>query len=177
MALTVQSGASAYATIDDLSYRFDVRPMKDLVVDDESPAANLTGNAVLTALLKEASGKVEAAFLMGGKYTAVDLQALASSATNGREFLAGIVCALAYGLLIRRRGDAEQDIPPEVAEANQLLNAAVEGKLVLPFTETLAAGVMSNYRETPEDVVDRDEPTYQAEPLFGLRNNRRRPRE
>lgn len=159
-----------------MSVRIDTRILKDLVSDADTPATTLVGDPILGKLLKTASGKVETAFLMGGKYTAVDLQALADSTTNGREFLADLVCALAYGLLIRRRGDADGEIPPEVVEANQILNAAVEGKLVLPFTEATAAGVMSNYRETPEDVEERDSPIVQSESIFGVRNNRNRRR-
>jgi len=173
VALTVSSGASAYADIDDMSARIDTRILADLVSDAETPGT-VSGNTILTKLLKTASGKVETAFLMGGKYTSADLATLAASSTNGREFLADIVCALAYGLLVRRRGDADSEVPPETVEANQILNAAVEGKLVLPFTESVNAGVMSNYIETPEDVVDRDSPVVQAESLFGVRNNRRR---
>ncbi len=171
---TVNSAASSYATVADFLRRYDARSIGDLVADDglRVAAASLSGNAIIGALLMQASGRLEAACIMGERYSPADLTALVAAAKNMSEFLIGLVCSLTIELVYRRRPTPEMQEFPETAEADRMLNAIAGGKMVLGFTEAMEAGHISSEMETAAIVEARKMPTTRAENLFGRRNNR-----
>lgn len=101
---------AAYATSADLINYFDARLIKDLCLDAGAAETTLATNAAVTAALLRASGRVDASLRMGGRYTAAQLAAVSG---NTLEHLKGIVCDIAAGTLMDRRGflqDADRSI-------------------------------------------------------------------
>lgn len=98
----------AYATIDDLLARYDAGLISDLASDGGDAEANLTASPRLSAALAGASGSVNSAALVGGRYTVEDLQGLAG---DDREYLRDITCRLA---LLRLAGARITTIGEEV---------------------------------------------------------------
>lgn len=92
----------AYADTDDLLARFDQRVLGDLAsVDGEqvTPAALAADPRVLAAL-DDASGEIDSAVRVAGRYTADDLAGLTGT---GLAHLKRITCDIAFWLLIDRR--------------------------------------------------------------------------
>lgn len=180
---SINSGLSSYCSVVQFLKRYDARTVGDLVSDDGTRVtpSGLSSNAVLLALLQEASAKVEAAAVVGNRYSPADLAEFANPTTVGNtamagsnmsEFLAGIVAHLTMPLLYRRRPDATLPMMPQLEEAERLLNALADGVKIFGFQETMDAGIMDDEIETPTDVEARQLVTYTARRLFGTRNNR-----
>ena len=93
---------AAYASNSDIIARYDARLLGDLCSDSgvRVAEANLEDDAKLTAALEDASGMVEAALLMGERYTTADLAGLTGNSLN---YLKRIVCEIAIYLLEDRR--------------------------------------------------------------------------
>jgi hypothetical protein len=172
---TVASSASAYCTAADFLVRYDTRSVAELLSDTGTAVASgdVEANTKLATILRQASGKVEAAVFLGGKYDKEDLEALEASGTNGSQMLAGLVCDIAFGILVRRRPDAEMPVPPQCQEAEEMLGALAAGEEIFPFTETKEAGQATVETDTPADVEARNQPSYQARGMWGTRQNRR----
>lgn len=174
MAQTVSSGAATYCSAARFLQRYDARTIGDLVSDDGTrvSSASLLTNTNLAALLKEASGKLEAACVVGERYSPTDLAAIITDGGNMAEFMAGLVADIAISLVYRRRPDVTMPVMPQVDESMRLLNALSEGKMILGFTEAMTSGHMSSEIETSAIVEARKMATTYAESLFGRRNNR-----
>ena len=140
MPLTPISSATAYATPADMATRYDVRTTGDLVEDDgtQESSANLLTNAKLLALLADASGEVESACLVAGRYTPADLQALTG---NSQQFLVGLVCAITAQRLYERRWLEGDDVLPRYEWAQQYLKKLSTGENIFAFAEVAAAGL------------------------------------
>lgn len=101
----------AYATGEELLERFDARLIGDLVKDNgvQEPVASLPEHQNLLSAIDDASADVDAALVVGGRYTPDDLQNnLSASAAT---FLRRLTCGLALIYLKQRRGrfDPEKD--------------------------------------------------------------------
>lgn len=90
----------AYANALDLTSRFDERVIKDLLSDEGVPVESVAGNLKLDAALGDASGRIDAALLVAGQYSADDLDGLTG---NSLALLKRIVCELAMSYLMGRR--------------------------------------------------------------------------
>lgn len=88
-----------YATADDLVTRYDRALLADLAGDDAAPTDPVSSARVLRAL-EGASGEVNAAARLGGRYSAEELSALTG---DDRAFLIDVVCQLAILRLIGTR--------------------------------------------------------------------------
>src|SRR5579859_2315948 len=134
---TVISDTTAYATSADLTARYDVRDVCQWVSDTTAPVSqgSLATNAVVTALLADASGMVEAALLAVDRYSATDLQNLITAGGNSANFLKRLVCDLAIGQLIERRPYLDRDIPPAYLRALEWLEDLRNGKRIFAFQE------------------------------------------
>jgi phage gp36-like protein len=131
----------AYATPAQFLARYDANRVGDLVTDDGLrvlPNALLT-NSVLQAMLDDASAWLEAAVRAGNKYTVADLSGLAAA---GNTLVVRLVCDLAYGMLLQRRG-----LPPGEAHDRALvmLEKIASGQQVFPTQAAVEAGTV----ETP----------------------------
>lgn len=184
MAQTPLTSATAYAAPADLFARADIRNVGDWASDDgtrhggspnPNPAILATDANVLTALL-DASGELESACLVGGRYLPVDLAVLlAVNPSAGRNVVLDLVCGLALGKLYRRRPNVGTPVPAQTLEAQGKLQALAAGERILPFQETADAGRVADSVELVTDVEKRWGATYQAARLFGRRADRADP--
>lgn len=142
----------------------DPEPKKNTLTD-----TNTTEGANLYEIMQGASGEVETAAMMGGKYTATDLQALTG---NGAAFLRQLVADLCIWRCYQRRPDWQMPVPPAAEAARSMLNAIASGAAVFPLQENIDAGHLELTRDTPETVESRNPVGYLAHPLFGRRLNR-----
>lgn len=115
----------AYATASDMTARYDARLIGDLLADDGTRVASgsISGNANLTAALDDASGEIEAALLMGGRYTTAQLSALTG---NSAKHLVRITCDIAMAFLWGRRGAAAGAKAEQRAGAEAIANGHLE---------------------------------------------------
>lgn len=100
-----------FATGADLATHYDRRRLGQLLDDTGAavPPASVADHPVVTAMLVAASDEVVAACGVGARYAESDLTALAAESGGGGPLLRMLVCHLAYGLLINRRGLAADD--------------------------------------------------------------------
>jgi phage gp36-like protein len=134
---------AAYATGLDLIARCDVDQIGDLATDDREPLdrdAVATHPNVLAALL-DASGEIDVALLVGGRYTPDQLAALTGNTMN---HLIRITCSLAIALLCERRPSR---VSAEEAEAYRKtarahLDALRRGENVFGIPAVLESGVI-----------------------------------
>lgn len=182
MTMTIDSGASAYASPDDLFARFDLRVIADWVSVDGRryagasngtvTAATLAANTKVTTPLKTASGYVESIAAQGGKYTAGDLAALSASSTNGSELLKDIVCAIAMRKIGLHRVTQDPAIMSAIGEAQEWLDLLARGQAIFPFTQTQDASVIEGHQVTPAEADSRFGTSKQFEPLLGVPTDR-----
>lgn len=92
----------AYATPKDLIDRYDANDLGDLATDDGSQVseAALAKNSKILAALDDASGEVDAALLVGNRYSPVELRDLTG---HSRSHLVRIVCDIAAARMMGRR--------------------------------------------------------------------------
>lgn len=152
MPQTPDSASSSYCSNAEFIERFDQRLIADWLSDDGTPVStgSLSSNARLTTLLKQASGRLEASCALGERYKPADLQALTG---NAREFLVGLVASIAFGAIAQRRGQYEQ-APPQVKEAEEVLEQLKSGALIFPTVEAEKAGHVSNTQITAQQRYD-----------------------
>ena len=112
----ISVSTTTYATGSQLLERYDARILGDLVADDNTQiaAAALPANANIVAALEDASGDIDAALLVGRRYSPDDLSGLTG---NAAKHLIRITCDIAVSYLLRRR--VQQD--PERAGAQMQL--------------------------------------------------------
>lgn len=151
--------------------RYDIRTVADCLSDDDAPIDDslVPTNTKLLAILRECSGKVEAASMLGGKYTPEDLGDLTG---NMAQWLASIVADLAAPRVLGRRFVEFPDFHERLKEAEGVLVALSEGKLIFGLQENIDAGILDSEVETPQQVEDRQMITWQARSFFGRRANR-----
>lgn len=176
MSLTINSAASPFCSPVQFTTLYDWRPFAQLVVDNDVPpadTASFQASLVLMACLQVAGGKIESAATMGKRYDPADLANLVSGTpTNSGWTLIKINAGLAAGEMYDRRFQAiPDDIKTRVDEAQAWLAELADGTQIFAFAETQAAGLLQERRETAVDVANRNMPSYQANRLFGRRNN------
>lgn len=93
---------AAYAEPSDLVNRLELPTIQRLISDDghDVPEEDLATDAKLLAALEDASGDVEAAMLVGQRYSVADLEALTG---NSLATLKRITCTIALAYLLERR--------------------------------------------------------------------------
>lgn len=110
----------AYAAASDLIARKDSRVLGDLVSDDDTRVAegSLAANTYVTAALDDASGDIDAALLVGNRYTAADLSGLTG---NSLALLKRITCEIAMFHLLGRRPEINADTWEHYAKVRENL--------------------------------------------------------
>lgn len=168
---TPSSSSTAYASSSDMTARYDVRTLCQLVSDTETAAspASLGANTRLSTCLLDASGMVEAAALAARTYTPDDLAALDGA---GLAYLKRLVCDLAMGLLYLARPDPELEPPKTYELAMEALDKIRKGELVFGLLEQQQAGVLQHTVETSRNVDDRNGLIVEADRYFSTRMNR-----
>jgi phage gp36-like protein len=132
----------AYATPEAVLLRYDSRRVGALCSDTGSQvtASALLTDPVLAELLEDASGMIDSALLRGGRYTQSDLVALTGM---DAKLLQRLVCDIAYGLLVSRRGYTAQELQanaPGYVSALAMLDRLAAGEAVFNVEENVLAG-------------------------------------
>lgn len=131
----------AYATPQDLLNRYDARRVADLVSDAGSRTLAPQSSPVVAACLDDASGQVDAACRVAQRYTAAELSGLTG---NAQAMLVRLVCDLAYGMLVARRGYTANDaavMAPREKFALDMLEALRRGERLFSGEDQAEAGV------------------------------------
>lgn len=106
----------AYATPADVLARYDRNDVGQLVADDQRKvsAVDLETNYPLLTALNDAAGEIEAALLVGNRYTVVDLTALTG---NSLSLLVSMNCDVAMRRLLNRRLGWSPEKAKQIREA------------------------------------------------------------
>lgn len=120
----------SYATPTEFLKRYDARIVGDLVRDsgEQATSAELLDDVNLQAALDDASGDIDAALMVGERYTPTELDSLTG---NSQTLLIRMCCDIAMAFLLRRRPskDADKDTARlELAERH--LNRLRDGEQV-----------------------------------------------
>lgn len=142
-------------------------PKGDLVIDPADPTLT-NPNPNLAAALLAASGELEAACLVGGRYAAADLKALTGASAD---YLRMIVAYLALGRLRQRRGIFDDAEHPQVKEARAIVEQLKEGGSIFAFVEVSEAGVPHVDFYNLSDYMKMDLASWQARRWLGSRAN------
>lgn len=173
---TVLSAGTSYLTPLEFLKRVDVGTVGDLCTDTKVrlTQTQLLSDPNLQAALDDAAGDVEAACMVGGKYTPADLAALMAKPSVGRSTLFRIITAIAKVYLVERRPGTSvpEDFLRGLERAQTILAAISKGTEIFPFQETADAGRIDLQKATPADVTLRFGPVVQAERYFGTRSDR-----
>jgi hypothetical protein len=165
------SSATAYCTPTQLLEFFDARQIGDLISDKGLRVSDMAiqFDPNVQAALQAASGEVEAACGVAGRYSPTDLAGLTG---NSAVLLQEMVAALAYGRLQRRRFP-DKEVPESVKEARAMLGQLREGVMVFGIKENQDAGNFDN----PALFLDVATiqrvglATYTAQRMYGQRND------
>lgn len=162
-----------YATPQDVIAQCDVRTLGDFLSDtgDRLTPDEVADSDLLWSLLAQASGEVESALMVGGKYTLADLQALTG---NSRQLLVNIVVGLALENVFDRRPDRQQPQVHgrKVERARERLQQLRQGERIFALQEQADAGRPDHEVETPAVVEARNLNTFIGRRFFGRRSNR-----
>lgn len=145
----------------------DQRTVARLVSDtgEAVTAGSLTSDANLAKALLAATGEIEAACLVGGRYSPTDLAGLTGAA---QAYLHTLVADITTIRLYRRRPDLE--VPEKLAkEISEKLKALSIGVAVFGTQEAVDAGVINSPKMTEDKVRERAEVSLTAARLFGRR--------
>ncbi len=167
---SVLSSLTTYLPAAEFLKRCDHRTTGDLCSDADSrvSAANLLTNDNLTAALQDASGLVESAALVGGRYTPDDINALAG---NGLRYLYRLITIITRAFLVDRRPTIGVPMPVGFDWAMNQLQLLREGQRIFSFSETADAGLPAHHEMTPDEVETRRLTTIEARNLYGTRSN------
>jgi len=148
--------------------RCDKRTVARLCSDTGTAIADgaLASDPNLAAALLDATGAVEAACLVSGRYSPTDLAALTGAA---QAHLYRLLSRLTTLFLWERRPDLEMPMPPLIKEALDELELIRKGERLFGTVEAVDAGVVQSPKMTEAKVRDRAEVSYQSRRLFGNR--------
>lgn len=133
-----------YATSSQFLERYDRRRVGELCRDNNTSATTgeiVSPDAVVLAMLNDASGMIDSAVRAGRRYSTSDLAALP---TNSNYLLVRLCCDLAYGLLVARRGYNATDqfaMSPLYTAALQTLEQLRNGERVFVTDGAMDAGL------------------------------------
>lgn len=126
----------AYATPEELLIRYDARRVADLVSDTGTRTTDPASSPVVAACLEDASGMVESACRVAGRYT---INQLVNLQGHTRFLLTRLVCDLTYGLLVARRGYSANDMntmAPQYKGALDMLEQIKQGDRIFDYPGT-----------------------------------------
>ena len=131
---------ATYATAAQLLERYDARDIGDLVSDtgDQASPIDLLSHPLMTTVLEDASGAVEAALLVGNRYTTDQLEDLTG---NSASYLERLVCDIAMSYLLARRPGFDPDRMKSQYEMSEMhLERMRAGENVLNLVDQKDAG-------------------------------------
>lgn len=140
-----------YAEPSDLMIQKDQNILADLCQDDgKAPdRSSLADNAILEAMLDQASGVVESALIAGRRYSATDLEDLTG---NSQALLKRICCDIGMRFLYERRPDYDPDALEKHRDlAERYLQRLQKGEDVFNITANKNAGLVDTAEPTTTD--------------------------
>lgn len=155
----------AYASATDWIVRVDTQIIGDLITDDDPESGErvrpsrdeILASPVVSALLDDASGRIEAALRAGKRYTPTQLSGLTGNALS---HLKRVTCTIATALGFDRRPErSTQDVADRYREqADKLLIDLASGKNILGLADEtdVNAGLINTAGPTSLDVTDRN---------------------
>lgn len=166
--MTSDSASTSYCTPAEMLMLFDTRFLGDLVFDDGTRAteAQLLASTKLQFILDAASGELESACCVGGRYTAADLAAL-TGVTRSR--LSELVAWLAIGKLMGRRNPSVEKYP-QIADAREDLQMLREGVRIFTTVEAQEADEPALVQSTGFNVRPLPSSYCRAGRFFGRRS-------
>jgi hypothetical protein len=172
---TPLTSATAYCDGPTFVIFHDWRTAGDLLVDDDTRLADATAvasSATLATLLLAASGEVEAACLVSGRYTPDDLNALTGST---QAFLQKLVADLAYWRMMQRRWpDADVANVPGAKSALEMLDRLRLGERIFGLQEVADAGLAEEVEMAPAgSAYEQNRVSVEANRFFGARFSER----
>jgi len=165
MAKTPLSSSTAYATGADCLTYHDERQWGDYLLDNNQRQISVANDPRIDKALKRASGMVEAACLVGEKYTPDDLAALTGAS---KELLVGIVVELAFWIVSGRRSKDVQ-APPMTAWALDHLQMLRDGSRIFGLQESAEAGLPQTSFVTQDQIDTLNLTTNLARRFYGRR--------
>jgi len=174
---TIVSRSTAYISPAEFLKRADPRIVVKLCTDDiANPAttASLTTNDYLLAALRDASGLLESAVLLGERYSVDDLTSLAnpSSQTNATGLFYRILSDIAMAHLYELRPEMapSPSMSARIERASRWLDELSNGRKIFGLQEVAEAGHM-DHQEVDADDTDRFHGQVQvANRLYGRRS-------
>lgn len=169
---TPLSSLTAYATPAQFLTYYDVRQLGDLVADAGArvTAVTLLTDANLQAALNAASGEIEAACLVGDRYTPSDLNILTGMSLAS---LQKLCCDLAFWNLLVRRYPTAQPTESYKAAMEKLERARL-GERIWGLQENADAGLPKDQFVTQQTIDQLGLSTTIARRMFGCRGKERR---
>lgn len=132
---------AAFATSADMLKRYDARTLADCCSDNGEPVAvtQLASDTKMAAALADASGRILAACLRGGRYSEADLAALTGESLS---YLKYVTCLIAMDGLWRRKPYSQDDGRKAAREdAEEILSLLRKGEEIFAVPATIAASV------------------------------------
>jgi len=130
---------ASYATPSDLADRFDARTLRDLASDTGEEVADITSDPHALVALADASGRMDAAVLVGGLYTTTQLGELTG---NSLALLKRLVCDLAMCYMMSRRPEryGSEALAAMHKASEEYLEMLRKGQRLFDVDEAVAAG-------------------------------------
>lgn len=131
----------AYATVQQLLTRFDFRDLGDFASDNSIRVApeDLAADPRIGAALDDASGQIDAALIVAGRYDPGDLAALTG---NTASHLVRVCCDIAAAYLMSARlGQDPERVKARMEVAESHLERLRKGENIFNLTDTIAAGL------------------------------------
>lgn len=168
----MSSGTTSYCSAAQAIQCLDVRHLGQWLSDTtvELTSAQVLASPILDHFLKSASGEIEMACLVGGRYTPTDLVAL--SGTNHGALLATLVAWLALkGIWGRRVRTSAEALPSMCEWAMRTLEELRLGKAIFAVTNgaTEEAGRMNHKTISAVDMASRGLWSDRAQRYFGVK--------
>lgn len=169
---TPLSNSTSYCTPGEFLKRYDANQVGDLVSDGKVrvPATALLTDPNVQAALDTASGDVEAACLVAGKYTPTDLAALTGVS---QKLLYGIISDLAYWRLVVRRYPGAT-ITDAAKGGMVMLERLRFGERIFGLQEQADAGLPASTFPTITQLYTPGFASMVARRYFGIRGKERR---
>lgn len=178
---TPASGSAPYCDNSAIQLRADYRTLAQLLSDSGTPLtqSQVTSSTLLTTILQQASGIVEASAIVGARYkidptTTPPRNDLATLTGNSKEMLVGLVADIALWILWNRRPriNPGEKPPGQWEQAQEMLKALRNGEMVFGFVDVQDAGNMYITTESAAVVERRQGISLEASRFFSRRNNR-----
>jgi len=155
----------SYATIAQLTTRYDVRKIGELISDTGSAVvpSDVLSNSIVQAALDDASARVLQFALIGQRYSEDDLNLLA---TNNDSALVRITCDLAMAFIVQRRL-LDINTYPQVKEGLADLERLRNGEMMFNVARDVAVGTATTGFPSVVQQSQTNSVTYEAQALFG----------